>query len=124
MGTQFIQVSWLSIVAALVLTEVVELVVALFILRAVPLKRKLVTVLIMNLVTNPILNVVLVSVVSAVSYPTTLYFTVLGVGEFLVWFIEAFIMKAAFKIEWSEALLASFLLNATSVLAGLLAWTL
>lgn len=121
---QFIQLSWSSLLFALLLTEISELIVALFILRAVPVKRRLLTVLFMNLLTNPLLNIVLVAVVSVVAEPTIAYGIVLAFGEFVVWFVEAMIMRSVFKIDWPEALLSSFILNAVSLLVGLVSWLL
>ncbi|MDO5521079.1 MAG: hypothetical protein Q4G58_11365 [bacterium] len=98
----------------LVLTLLVEVNVGLLLLRDV---NYLPTLFVMNLLTNPLLNLLLILLVGIMNFS---YGITLGVLEIIVWVAEGWILWIQHSISIKKCLLLSFILNGCSYVAGLL----
>ena len=106
----------LRILLALVLTLVVECGLSL-IFRS---KQLTYAVVACNLLTNPLLNLLLLLFV--LFFGAEYYFVVLGALEILVVLGEALVIRALTDYRVPRALLLSLLFNTASFCAGLLLW--
>ena len=108
----------LPFLRALGLTLAVELPLSLAFFhrpaRAVP--RALVTVFLMNVITNPTLNIMLAVVSRYFGYAA--YIAAAVAGELAVFVAEAVMMRCDLDVTRRRALAASLTLNAASVAAG------
>lgn len=112
----------LAILEAFLLTEVIELSVAVLIRAAGILKMSypdlLIPVFLVNLLTNPLLNYLLTLTGSVLGSSALPFAT--AVGEVAVLFGEALLLKAMCRMRFPPALLLSLVLNSASYLSGLL----
>jgi hypothetical protein len=100
-----------DIIIALLVTVLVEGLLAFLFIRKT--KYGVLFVIVMNCVTNPVMNL-FIGRILVVDYVIGL----LGV-EIIVIIVEGFIL-ACFLKDWKKAFLLSFILNASSLLIGLL----
>lgn len=105
---------------ALFLTQVIELPIAACMLRETPVLRRLGTVFLLNVLTNPLLNLALSRIVRHAGRPILAYLLVFGIGECLAWGAEAAGIRYALQQSWPRSLAASAAMNGTSALLGLL----
>ena len=103
----------LAWMAALVLTVVIEGAIVLAIFRK---PRFLYYSFLMNLLTNPALNL---CVFLAMTFFGVSYWVVVGIGELAVLVVEAILANKLMQLSWPRSLLLSLLTNATSMLAGI-----
>ncbi len=108
-----------SLLRALALTLATELAMSLvFIHSHVERTRDLlVTVTLMNLITNPALNLALILVTA---YARAAYYPTLVAGEAIVFSAEALILHLTLRLSGSRAALVSLILNLSSFLIGTL----
>ncbi len=107
---------------ALALTVAIELPLCLLFFRK-PGRlclRAALTALLMNIVTNPILNLALLLIYQVSGGSRAAYYLSLAVGEVAVVAVEAIIMCAALGASRRRAAMASVALNSASFLLGLI----
>ena len=104
------------IILALILTILVECGLSL-IFRSKQLTQ---AVLVCNLLTNPLLNGLLL--LYAILFGEAFYFVALGVLELAVVFAEAFLIKLLTGYRPLKAFCLSLIFNAASLSLGLLLW--
>lgn len=109
--------AWLT---ALLLTQAIELPAAAVILRETPLLRRLGTVFLLNLLTNPLLNLALARTVRQAGRPVSAYLLVFCIGECLVWGAEAAGIRYLLRQPWTRSIAAAAAMNGASALLGVL----
>lgn len=102
---------------ALAITLASELAVSLVFIRSHVARTRelLVTVTLMNLITNPALNLALILVTT---YARATYYPTLVAGEAIVFSAEALILHLTLRLSGSRAALVSLILNLSSFLIG------
>lgn len=96
----------MNLLAALILTILIEFVVYCFFLRKNFTSLFLYSTLI-NSITNPLMNIALGFGVNVL------------VLEFIVFVVEIFLIKSLFEIDYKKAVLISFVANLVSLILGL-----
>jgi len=104
-----------SILRAFAITAALEAIVMLLMFRN---GRYVYYSLLCNMLTNPAMNVILVILVMALGHEY--YYICLALLEFIVLFIEAYVLRVLAGFTWKKAFFTSFLLNVISLSAGLL----
>lgn len=92
------------------------LIEGLLALTFIPHSKWLMASVLVNTVTNPLLNCALLLVIT--SKLIWLYYCILILGEFIVLFTEAFLYKKMMVVSFKKAFFISLLLNSISVLLG------
>ena len=105
---------FLSFFTALVLTVAIECGLALLFKQ----KGLVYAVFLCNLLTNPLLNIILLLYYNFIS--REYYWLVVGFLEISVLFTEAFLIKAMVKYTFRKSLALSLLFNGASFVLGLL----
>lgn len=105
---------------ALFLTQVIELPIAACMLRETPVLRRLGTVFLLNLLTNPLLNLTLSGTIRHAGRPVLAYLLVFCIGECLVWGTEATGIRYVLRQPWTQSIAASAAMNGASALLGIL----
>jgi O-antigen/teichoic acid export membrane protein len=105
-----------NLILALALTVVIEIIVA--ILLGYRKKWELLTIVLINVITNPILNYILI-VNSYFNWLSINIFIVISL-EVIVVIVEWLLLKYTFRKDSKKLLILSVAMNATSFLVGLL----
>lgn len=102
----------INLLLALALTQLIELLVAhLFWFKS---RAELLTLFFINLLTNPLANLFFWNY-----YDSLDTFLLMAIIEILVVLVEAFLIKAVLRKEWTQSFLISVLINLSSFLSGL-----
>lgn len=108
----------LNLYLALIMTLIIELGMALIL--KVRDKLDLLYIALINCITNPILNIILVLIVSFFVKNNIVFYIIVIIFEIIVVFVEYLFYKNRLKYNRISLLLFSFILNASSFGLGLI----
>lgn len=103
-----------ELLSALALTLVIEVPLGAILLRR---KVSLIPLILINVLTNPALNTVLL-VLFSLTQNHTVYFSALIIGELAVFIGEGFLLRSLCNLSLKRAIIVSTLLNACSLFLG------
>ena len=102
------------IFSALALTLIIEVPIGLILIRQ---KSSLIPLILINVLTNPALNS-LVLILFSLTENHTLYYTAVIIGELFVFIAEAFLLCRMCFLPFKRALLFSTVINTASLVIG------
>lgn len=108
---------WQALIISFVSTLVIEGIIASVFFRGVSLRRRVVTVAAINLITNPLLNIML-QLLAQTTGSLLIYEMAFVIGEGVVFGVEACLLMRCCRLDKEKALLWSVALNVPTALLG------